>query len=73
MVKSIQADGLPLKERRVELRIAADVLKLWKTDAVLESQKLSEWVRCACEEYLLKTKILREQKRQQILRAAERK
>lgn len=45
---------LPPKLSRVELRIAKSDLRAWREAAVREKQKLSEWIRCACDEYMTK-------------------
>ncbi len=45
---------LPLKLLRVELRIASTDLRAWRKAAVLEKQKLSEWIRRACDERMAK-------------------
>jgi len=41
---------LPPKESRVELRISPEDLRAWREAAVREKKKLSEWIRCACDE-----------------------
>lgn len=45
---------LPPKLLRVELRIAASDLRAWREAAVREKQKLSEWIRRACDERMTK-------------------
>lgn len=45
---------LPPKLLRVELRIAASDLRAWRATAVREKQKLSEWIRRACDEHMAK-------------------
>lgn len=47
---------LPPKLSRVELRIARSDLRAWREAAVREKQKLSEWIRCACDEWMAKEK-----------------
>jgi hypothetical protein len=52
---------LPPKLFRVELRIARSDLHAWREAAVREKQKLSEWIRCACDEYMAKSREVRKQ------------
>lgn len=51
MVNEPQLDP---KLLRVELRIAAPDLRAWREAAVREKQKLSEWIRRACDERIAK-------------------
>lgn len=57
------APQLPLKLLRVELRIALTDLRAWREAAVREKQKLSEWIRCACDEHLMREALARELKK----------
>jgi hypothetical protein len=41
---------LPPKLSRIDLRIAPSDLRAWREAAVREKQKLSEWIRRACDE-----------------------
>ena len=51
---------LPPKLARVELRIAASELRSWREAAVREKQKLSEWIRRACDERMAREAVARE-------------
>lgn len=45
-----QMDELPPKLARLQLRVARGDLRVWREAAVREKQKLSEWIRRACDE-----------------------
>jgi hypothetical protein len=49
-------DELPPKLARLQLRIARSDLRVWREAAVREKQKLSEWIRRACDVYVATTK-----------------
>jgi len=54
---------LPPKVSRVELRIARSDLRSWREAAVREKQKLSEWIRRACDEYMTRETVKEPKKR----------
>jgi uncharacterized protein (DUF1778 family) len=43
---------LPLKLSRLEIRVSPADRRTWRQAAVREKQKLSEWVRRACDAWL---------------------
>jgi hypothetical protein len=43
---------LPHKLKRIDLRATEDDLRAWRAQAVRAKQKLSEWIRCACDAQL---------------------
>jgi len=47
---------LPPKIERLQLRIARGDLRVWREAAVREKQKLSEWIRRACDAYVATAK-----------------
>jgi len=49
-------DELPPKLARLQLRVARGDLRVWREAAVREKQKLSEWIRRACDAYVVTTK-----------------
>jgi hypothetical protein len=62
---------LPPKLSRVELRIATSDLRVWREAAVREKQKLSEWIRRACDERVEREAIAREARARELKRARE--
>jgi hypothetical protein len=56
----VEDPQLPLKLLRVELRIASSDLRAWREAAVREKQKLSEWIRRACDERMAREVVARE-------------
>jgi hypothetical protein len=63
---------LPPKLSRVELRIATTDLRAWREAAVREKQKLSEWIRRACDERMEREAFARESRARELKKLKER-